>query len=634
MTLACLMSAAVSIAATGCRSESGSSERLPQGSPGTSGTSDGTAPVDSATGEAPMAGESAPTAPDTTTAIASSAAPVATVRASTAPVATAPTSTLRFEDVTAAVGMDFRHHAGYTPERYAPETMSGGLVMTDVDRDGDPDLLLIDSGVLVGEASADTGPRLYINDGAGGLSDATAAWGLNALAGGAAGYGTGAAAGDVDGDGLVDLFLATYGRGERLLRNTGTGFQDITANSGIEDDGQWTTSSAFLDIEGDGDLDLWQVRYTDYDVETAVRCYHSRVHVHCGPDFNFGVPDRLYANDGTGRFEDISEAAGLSAQPPGKGLALVTGDIDLDGDVDVYVANDQTRNHLWLNDGSGRFTEEGRLAAVAYSNQGAEEAGMGADMSDLDGDGRLDLLVPNFQRESVSLYLQTMPLFFREESDALGIGMTARARLGFGVEAFDADNDGDEDVYVANGHLNDNAAELGTGLTFAQPDTLYENHDGRFTDVTAAAGPGIAEPGVHRGVAAGDLDGDGRLDIVVAANDGSPRVLANRSEPVGGFLGLWLEGERSNRSAIGAVVTATVGSRSIVRQVHGAQSYLSVADFRLHFGLGAAEGVDRLDLRWPNGDTQVARDLDAGWYRWQEGEEPTAFVPGAWSEVE
>jgi hypothetical protein len=604
LTLACLASVA-----TGC-SEAGPGERPPQRSPG---APVGTVPTDTVVGDASAPGDST-TPPDAASA--------------------APTTALRFEDVTAAVGMDFRHHAGYTPERYAPENMSGGVVMTDVDRDGDPDLLLIDSGVLVGEAPPDTGPRLYLNDGEGSFNDATTDWGLDALAGGAAGYGMGAAAGDVDGDGLVDLFLGTYGRGERLLRNTGAGFQDVTAASGIEDDGQWTSSAAFLDIEGDGDLDLWQVRYTDYDVETAVRCYHSRVHVHCGPDFNFAVPDRLYANDGSGRFEDVSEAAGLRAQPPGKGLALVTGDIDLDGDVDVYVANDQTRNHLWLNDGSGRFEEEGRLAAVAYSNQGAEEAGMGADMSDLDGDGRQDLLVPNFQGESVSLYLQTMPLFFREDSDALGIGMTARARLGFGVDAFDADNDGDEDVYVANGHLNDNAAELGTGLTFAQPDTLYENRDGRFTDVTAAAGPGIAEPAVHRGVAAGDLDGDGRLDIVVAANDGRPRVLANRTEPVGGFLGLWLESEQANRSAIGAVVTATVGARSIVRQVHGAQSYLSVADFRLHFGLGAAERVDRLDLRWPHGDTQVARDLDAGWYRWREGEAPVAFVPGAWREGE
>ncbi len=506
-----------------------------------------------------------------------------------------------------------------------PEIMGGGVIIADFNRDGAPDLVCVNSGsLLTAGRPAEAGNKLYLNDGKGRFRDETTAWGLPSV-----GYGMGGTAGDYDNDGWTDLLLTGFGGGLKLLKNTGSGFVDVTEASGIGQDLRWSTSAGFFDMDHDGDLDLYIARYIDYTLENALRCYANRIHIYCTPVLYDPVPDRLLRNNGDGTFTDISEESGFDADPC-KGLAIAIGDADLDGDEDVYVANDTSRNFLLINDGTGKFEEIGRISGTAYSEFGAEEAGMGADFSDFNNDNKLDIVVTNFQSETTSIYRQSERMFYREVSDAVGVGETARARLSFGVDFFDADNDGDEDLLVANGHIEDNIGEYRQDVSFEQPNTLYENTGGgKLVDVSEMAGPALADKQVSRGLATSDLDGDGALDYVIGNNGGTVQIGINRTPEMGNFVGLWLEGRKANRSAIGAKVEARFGERCIMRQVQGAQSFLSLCDFRVHLGLGATEKVDELTIRWPGGDAQVLRDVAAGKYYYvREGDGPVVFVPG------
>jgi enediyne biosynthesis protein E4 len=531
---------------------------------------------------------------------------------------------LRFEDGTRASGIDFHHAPNRSPLRLMPEIIGSGLVLADFNRDGAVDVVLVNSGQL-GAAGRPAGAenRLYVNDGKGRFRDATAEWGLPSP-----GYGMGVSAGDFDNDGWTDLFLTTFEGPDTLLRNEQGRFVDVTRKAGIVPDGQWSTSAGFFDLEGDGDLDLWVVRYVRYDRRDALPCYYSGVRVYCTPLVFEGLPSRLLRNNGNGTFTDVSRSLRTA---PGKGLALVIGDVDQDGDADVFVANDSTANHLWLNEGAGRLRETAMMAGVALSEMGSEQAGMGADMSDVDGDGRLDLAVTNFQGETTSIALQGEGGVFQEVSDAVGVGETARARLKFGIDFFDADNDGDEDLLVANGHIEDNIAVFTRNVGFEQQNTLYEHLEGsRFRDVSDLAGPALQDKQVSRGLATGDLNGDGLLDFVVTNNGGVAQVGINACPRPGRFLSLWLEGRKANRSAIGARVVARAGGRTLVRQVHGASSFLSMCDPRVHLGVGSAAAVDELTIYWPGTAPQVLRGLQAGrHYRVVEGQPAVAYEPGA-----
>lgn len=591
----------------------------------------------------------APTGPSTNDAAAApSSGRIAGAPSDAPSAAGAPATTaLRFTESAARLGLGaFRHVPTYTPAKYMPEIMGPGVALVDVNRDGAPDLVVTNSGAVGQTArAADARNRLYLNDGKGGFRDATEAWGLPSN-----GYGMGVAAGDIDNDGWIDLLLTAFGGGDTLLRNTGARFEDVTARAGLTDDGRWSTSAAFLDGDGDGDLDLWVARYAEYAAETAIPCYANGVQVYCTPEMVPGAPDTYWRNDGDGTFTDTSEAAGIRANAPTRGLALAAGDIDLDGDTDVYVANDLDRNELWMNDGQGRFQDVGALAGVAYSSTGAEEAGMGTDLGDVDGDGRPDLISANFQGETASTYIQDpspapgQPLF-HEASDALGIGAPMRSRLKWGVDLADADNDGDADILMANGHLYDNVSTLLDDVTFGQPNTLLENEGGgRFRDVSAIAGDAFAAALVSRGLATGDLDGDGRLDVVVGNNGGPLEVAHNETSSAGHWLGLWLEGDPAsgaNRSAIGARVTVTTtagggpastdgAGRAITAQVLGASSYLSVNDRRLLVGLGTGNvGSADVRVQWPGGaETSYAAVAADGWYRVVQGRPIEAFTPG------
>jgi hypothetical protein len=534
-------------------------------------------------------------------------------------------TSIRFDDGAQSTGIDFLHVPTRTSDKLLPEIMGSGVAIVDVNRDGAPDVVFVNSGAVRDSSRpANATNHLYINDGRGHFTDKTAEWKLPST-----GYGMGVAAGDYDNDGWVDLFLTAYRGDDVLLRNTGSSFEDVTQKAGIKSDGAWGTSAGFLDLDNDGDLDLWEVRYVNYTPENSVKTYHNRVFVYSTPVIYDAVPDRLLRNNGDGTFQDISREAGLTSAAR-KGLALAIGDIDLDGDVDIYVANDTNPNQLWINDGRGGLKENAQLYGVAYSEAGAELGNMGADFSDTNGDGLLDIVCTTFQTETTSIYRQEQPLLFREVSDAIGIGETARARLKFGVDFFDADNDGDEDLIVANGHIEDNISEYTDSITFAQQTTLYENlGNGNFADISNVAGPALQIKQVGRGLATGDLDGDGDLDFIITTNGGKAQIGINASEKRGNFVGLWLEGNKSNRSAIGARVVAKIGNRTIQRQIMSASSYLSVCDFRVLLGLGDATVIDELTIYWPGREPQVIKNLDAGkYYRIVEGQPPTAFVPG------
>ena len=537
-----------------------------------------------------------------------------------------PATHVRFEDATAASGIDFHHRGGRSEHKWMPEVMGGGVAVADFDRDGAPDILLVNSGALgsdVRPAGAEN--RLYLNDGRGDFRDATADWMLPSQ-----GYGMGVAVGDIDNDGWIDVALTHFDGSLVLLRNIdGARFAPVNDASGLRRQPGWATSAGFFDADDDGLLDLYVVRYLDFPLEDTPRTFRNGVPVYPTPLLFEPLTDQLWRNLGGLRFEDISAASGI-AQAPAKGLALAIGDLDLDGSPEIYVANDTQANQLWARGADRRWKDIGALAGTAFDEHGREEGSMGVDFSDIDGSGLPDIAVTNFQLEATAVYLQSGPLSFHEAADRVGVGMSSRQRLSFGIDFIDVDNDGHEDLVVANGHIEDNIHLNSDTVTFAQANSLYRNFgDGRFVDISEHAGPALADRQVSRGLASGDFDGDGRIDFIVVNNEGTAQLALNRSEPVGNFVMLWLEGQSGNRSAIGARAVARIGERRIERQVMGAQSYLSVSDFRLHFGLGDARAVDELTLHWPGGRVQTITDLEGGRF-WHivEGEDPRPFVPG------
>jgi hypothetical protein len=476
--------------------------------------------------------------------------------------------------------------------------MGSGAAFFDYDADGWIDLLLIDGGSLADPAVADRARhRLYRNTGDGRFVDVTAASGIRHHD-----YGMGACAGDIDNDGRVDFYITNYGP-NALYRNLGQGkFTDITRSAGVGLPG-WSTSCAFLDMDRDGDLDLFVANYLDAPRSNNRFCGdpQRRMRVYCHPLNYPGLASVLYRNDGNGAFSDVSVEAGIAGHV-GNGLGVAVGDYDEDGWPDVFVANDGVPDFLFHNDGNGRFTEVGLLAGVAVARDGKARAGMGTEFADYDGDGRLDLVVTNHEFETHSLFHNDGEGTFTDVTVESGLSAPTLPYVGFGVAFFDFDNSGQLDLAMANGHVIDNTALFRAGSTHAQPKLLFRNTGARrFLEIGRQAGPGFAGAGVGRALVAGDYDNDGDVDLLVTNNGASPDLLRNEGGNRGAALVVRLAGTSSNRDGIGARIAVTAGGRTETREVKSGSSYLGQSDLRVHFGLGPATEVDRLEVRWPSG---------------------------------
>jgi enediyne biosynthesis protein E4 len=507
-------------------------------------------------------------------------------------------SRIAFQDVARPSGITFKQgHGGRSPLNIL-ETAGHGCALLDADGDGWLDVL------LVGQ------PRcaLYRNlgsSGSGSLSfgEITTEAGLDR-----AGYWMGCAAADYDNDGRTDLLLTGY-RCAALLHNEGGHFRDVGTAIPLARDA-WSTSAGFLDYDRDGWLDLYVSAYVRFDGHMLQLCDFEGVKAACPPTYYDPEVGRLYRNLRNGRFVDVTREAGLHSAH-GKTLGAAAADYDADGDTDLYLANDGMPGDLFRNEG-GRFVDLGSESGTAFNHASREQAGMGVDWGDYDGDGRLDLVVTTFQYEPTSLYHNEGNGLFRETAFPAGVGDPTLSRLGFGARFFDADGDGDLDLVHANGHVQDTAERLYPGVTYAQTTQLFENQGaGIFRDVSPTGGAALRQPIVGRGLATGDIDNDGDLDVLVANLEGAPLLLRNDT-PASRSLTVSLRGRQSARDGTGAQLLLRAGGRTQVREAGTGGSYLSASDPRVHFGLGAIAVVETLMVRWPSGRRQTLHRVPAG----------------------
>lgn len=511
-------------------------------------------------------------------------------------------SPIRFREIAGESGVHFRFQNGSRGRHDLPEVMGGGVALIDLDADGWPDIYFCNGGPIdPQESGADPPCRFYRNNGDGTFSDRTA----TADAPGPR-YAMGVAVGDFDGDGRDDLFVTGW-RDQRLYRNLdGVRFVDVTERAGVTSN-RWSTSAAFADLDRDGDLDLFVTNYVDYDPAQAPYCSApDGKRDYCGPEDFPAQPDRLYRNNGDGTFTDVSTASGV-AQSDGRGLGVLIANWCGDSLLDIFVANDGSACKLYENKGGLRFEDTAVTAGVAVDGQGRPLAGMGVARGDINGDGHPDLVATNFLGRSTIAFEAQGNGSYIDASTVLGLTSTTRGVLGFGVALEDFDGDGRLDLFQANGHVLDRAR---LGVPFAMRPTLLRNDGRRFMDVPDQADPWFGRQMLGRGVAVGDLDRDGRPDVVINSLDAPAAILHNDS-PGGHWLILELVG-RSPRSAVGASVRALVDGRAIVRDLSAGGSYLSASDRRLFIGLGGSKHVKRLEVQWPSGKVEVWSDLEAG----------------------
>ena len=498
-----------------------------------------------------------------------------------------------FTDVTREAGINWVHDNALSPERYLPETVGAGCVFFDYDNDGWIDIYLVNSGAsdffTPGKPLKNA---LYHNNHDSTFTDVTDKAGV---AGGT--FGMGAAAGDYDGDGRADLYVTSYGR-NLLYHNNGNGtFTDVTEKAGVAAPG-WSTCAVWFDYDKDGKLDLFVSSFVEYNKETT--CGNNRLgqKFYCIPRVFKPRPSRLYHNNGNGTFTDVSEKSGIT-KSPGKSFGAVATDVNNDGWTDLFVANDTMPNFLFINKGNGTFEEAGLRSGVAFSDNGSPRSGMGVDATDFDGDGWQDLFVANIDQELFSLYHNQKDLTFTDEPG--DIAPATRLLSGWGLKFFDYNNDGSPDLFLANGHPDDMVEKMTTRVKYKEPLLMFENLGTKFRDVSGQSGPVFSNSFPARGLAVGDYDNDGDLDVLISNNGQAPVLLRNDGGNRNNWVGLQLVATNSNPGAVGAVISWTVGTRKFSRLKTTGGSYLASHDPREILGAGLNGKIESIEIRWPSG---------------------------------
>ena len=511
---------------------------------------------------------------------------------------------VQFVDVTSEAKINFKHENGASKDKLMVETFGSGVAWIDYDNDGYIDLFFA-NGANFYEGKPSPGNVLLQNTGKGTFVDVTKEAGLA----GNGGFATGVAVGDFDNDGFLDIYVTGFG-GNTLYHNNGNGtFTDVTDKAGVKGGG-WSSSAGWFDYDRDGLLDLFVVRYLDYDPKKNPYCGLRKegYRMYCDPRNFDGMTNLFYHNNGDGTFTEVSKAAGV-ANPAGKGLGVAFGDFNNDGWPDIFVSNDTVRNFLYLNNGDGTFTDIAYSAGAGYDVNGRARAGMGVEMADFDGDGLLDLFVTNFSEEHYGLYRNLGNNTFEDVARKVGLS-SSFSRLGFGAKLFDFDNDGQTDIYATNGHVTDNVELYHPGLTYMQTDLLYRNENGHFRDVSSESGPALQIMHAGRGLAIGDYDNDGDLDIVISNCGQRPMLLRNDGGNRNHWIAIKARGKESNSFGVGARVRVTTAARTQVKEIGNAGSYLSSSDLRLYFGLGNEKKAKSLEIIWPSGKKQTLTDVE------------------------
>ena len=522
-----------------------------------------------------------------------------------------PDNRIRFEDLIERSGIKFELRNSISPQRYSIETMLGGVAVFDYNNDGLLDLFFTNGAAIPSLEKTDSSywNRLYRNNGDGTFTDVTEKAGVKGI-----GYSMGVAAGDYDNDGFVDLYIAGVNHNQ-LLHNRGDGtFEDVTEKAGVGGvvagyGKPWAVAAGWFDYNNDGKLDLLVMDYLDYNIANAKLCSIGDVRTYCAPGNFKGTPNILYLNNGDGTFTDVSAQSHIG-RFIGKGMGVAFADYDNDGFTDVFISNDTFQNFLLHNNGDGTFSEVALEQGVAYTSSGALVAGMGAEFRDLDNDGRPDIFHTAMFGNTFPIYRNT-GVQFDDVTETSGVTAISRRVTAWGTGAFDFDNDGHKDLFTAGGAILDNELQLLHRPTF-QPDGLMRNLGGfKFQDVSASAGPALLEPMAHRGAAFGDLNNDGNIDVVVNVINGRPQLLMNRSSTGNHWIILNLVGRKDNRDGLGTRVKITTSQGVQFNHATTAVGYSSSSDKRVHFGLGKASVIERIELWWPTGVKQVLTNVKA-----------------------
>ena len=514
---------------------------------------------------------------------------------------------IRLHEVTGETGISFRHTDGSSGRRYVFEPMSAGLALFDYNGDGRIDVYFLNGAPLPG-ARADVPPTnaLWRNEGNWRFTDVTREAGV-----GDTGFGLGVTVGDYDNDGDGDLYLNNFGPNV-LYRNNGDGtFTDVTGEAGVANGNLVGAGTCFLDVDADGDLDLYVANYLEFDFDMDVDRTVDGMASYPSPRDYVPVPDTLYLNHGDGTFADVSLERGVGTCA-GTGMGMVAADYDNDGDTDVFVLNDVAENFFFVNDGTGHFEESAMVVGAAYNVFGDENASMGVDCGDYDNDGLLDFIMTSYQAQSPVLYRNMGDGLLEDVTSLAGAGAGTYPYVNWGTGLVDFDNDGDRDVFIANGHTEDNIDRRDRSTAYRVRNVLLMNTgDGKFVDVSDRAGDGLLPVHASRGAAFDDLDNDGDVDAVILNSREKPTILRNDSPHQNHWIQIRLRGVRSNRDGVGARVTVTAGDLVQIDEVHSGRGYQSHWGTRLHFGLGGRDRVDRIEIRWLGGGVDVLENVPA-----------------------